>query len=424
MFRFPKQMVVLLLLFSGLLLSGCKPITPTPEPIILESVAPKPIINQTSLSPSTVAITATTPITTANTVAALLLPTATLTTIRISLPLPTPTPTRGELPTVSVDLPITPTAEVVTPTVAVVLPLPTDTLIARPVVKALNSLNVRNGPGTDYWVVNTLAQNAQAEIAGKNVDASWWQITLADGTTGWVYAPLVEVSGDSTTIAFVDAPLPPPTATATSLPPVEIQNTPQPVVAESTPAEATFTVTQAAPDLAAPDLAAPDPATPNPATPNPVASAPEQPSFRVIEKRLWDVFENGGTLDGESVKCGEKRQLVVVVVDQNGVRLNGVAVQEEYGAREILVTGSQGRGDGAVEYILGSGQDVSVIRDVDGRGVTSEIARGMVTRPDVIPFETLIAGRYCTDDASCASFVATAGCWGHYSWTVIFQRNY
>jgi hypothetical protein len=144
----------------------------------------------------------------------------------------------------------------------------------------------------------------------------------------------------------------------------------------------------------------------------------------MVERRLWDVYENGGSLSGPTVICGEKRQLVVNVLDANGNRLNGVAVQALYGAQEIYVTGSQGKGDGVSEFVLGRGQDVKVIRDADGREVTSDVATGLVTEPAGIPYELLIAGRYCTDAASCKSFVDAPGCWGHYSWTVTFKRKY
>ena len=100
------------------------------------------------------------------------------------------------------------------------------------------------------------------------------------------------------------------------------------------------------------------------------------------------------------------------MVDANGSLINGVAVQEEFGAKEIQVTGAQGKGDGTAEFILGRGQDVKVVRDADGRDVTSEVARGMVTTPGDIPYETLIGGQYCTDDASCKLFVDAAGLLG------------
>jgi len=49
---------------------------------------------------------------------------------------------------------------------------------------------------------------------------------------------------------------------------------------------------------------------------------------------------------------------------------------------------------------------------------------GMVTNPKEISDDLLIGGRFCTDAASCASFRDQYGCYGHYSWTVIFQRAY
>lgn len=146
--------------------------------------------------------------------------------------------------------------------------------------------------------------------------------------------------------------------------------------------------------------------------------------FVMTEHHLWDVIENGGQLDGPSVTCGQGRELIVNVLDANGNRLNGVAVQVQYGAREIYVTGSQGKGEGVAEFVLGSGQDVKVIKDTDGHEVSSDVATGMTTKPWDIPYETLIAAKYCQDDASCKNFADHTGCYGHYSWTVTFKRQH
>src|SRR5436853_7098751 len=98
--------------------------------------------------------------------------------------------------------------------------------------------------------------------------------------------------------------------------------------------------------------------TPLPPTPAATAAPPAASAtgteFVLVEKRLWNPYENGGSLDGPSVHCGQRRQLVVNVLDANGIRLNGVAVQAQYGARETVVTGSQGKGDGLAEFVLGS----------------------------------------------------------------------
>lgn len=269
--------------------------------------------------------------------------------------------------------------------------LPTATTVTKPMAQASNAMNVRGGPGTAYPVVGAINTGDQVEIIGKNPQADWWQVLLANGTQGWVYGPLVQTLGDTTAVALAaNIPEPPPT--------------PAPVAAAPTPAE-------------------PPPAeTPQPE--QPPAPAPDGPDFVTVEKRLWDVYENGGSTNSGSVTCGEKRELHVNVLDAAGNRINGVAVQAIYGAQEVYVTGSQGKGDGQVEFVLGRGQGVKVIRDADGREVTSETVDGLSTEPANIPYETLIGARYCDDEADCKAFVDLPGCWGHYSWTVTFKRKY
>lgn len=273
--------------------------------------------------------------------------------------------------------------------VATATPIPTT--IAAPLAKASSDINVRVGPGVEYPLAGSLSAGAEAQLLGKNAAGDWWEVALATGGSGWVYGQLVETAGDVSTVAVaLNIPTPPPTPvpTATSAPAAAPAETPMP--------EAT---TAPAPPSGGPD-------------------------FRVVGKHLWDVVENGGQLNGISVTCGEKRQLVAIVLDAAGNRLNGVAVQAIYGAQEVFVSGDQGKGDGIAEFVLGGGQALKVIRDADGREVTSDEAHGMTTKPWEIPYETLIGGRFCTDDASCKSFVDQTGCYGHYSWTVTFQRSY
>jgi hypothetical protein len=157
-------------------------------------------------------------------------------------------------------------------------------------------------------------------------------------------------------------------------------------------------------------------------SPTPTRTSTGGPLYRLTEQRLWDVVENGGWLDGDSVHCGERRELHVNVYNAAGNLLNGVAVQGIYTA-VVEITGQQGKGDGEVEFVLGSGEDVRVLRDVDGNEVTSDVASNNTTRTNQIPFDQLIGARYCRDQASCQAFVASNGCWGHFSWTVKFQRR-
>jgi uncharacterized protein YraI len=298
-----------------------------------------------------------------------------------------------------------------TPTEAVVL-APTQTPVSNPRVQASNDLNVRGGPGTEYAVVDSIANGGQADIIAKNPQGDWWQVTLPSGVQGWVYGPLVTATGDTSTVTLAaNIPAPPPTATAA--PVVEQPPAALPPVADQPAAE---------------QPSAEQPAAEEPAPPAPVAPPADGPDFVVTEKRLWDVYENGGRMSGPVVICGEKHELIVTVLDANGNRLNGVLVRSEFDHNEAHVTGAQGKGDGVVEMVLWSGHDVRVLRDTDGREVESEVARGMTTRTPEIPHEYLLAGGYCTDEASCALFATPPdqppGCWGHFSWSVTFKRKY
>ncbi len=48
------------------------------------------------------------------------------------------------------------------------------------------ALNVRQGPGTTYSVIDLLHTGDRVLATGQNSAAGWYQITLSDGRTGWV----------------------------------------------------------------------------------------------------------------------------------------------------------------------------------------------------------------------------------------------
>ncbi len=256
-------------------------------------------------------------------------------------------------------------ADPVTPSAAINHPT---TSIITTVASAKRDANLRSGPGVTYALAGTVSTSQALTLTGQTSDGLWYQ--LAGGE--WIAAFLVNTS---------------------SAPSLEQAVSPTPPAA--TPA-------------------------PTSADPAPATSGND---FVMVQKHLWDPYENGGSLDGPSVHCGLGRELIVNVLDANGQRLNGVAVQVIYGAREIYVTGSQGKGDGVAEFVLGKGQDVQVIRDTDGRAVTSDIVRGLSTDPHEIATDALIASRYCQDAATCQDFAAQNSCDGHFSWTVTFQRK-
>lgn len=277
------------------------------------------------------------------------------------------------------------------PLLALALPTPTAATAAGatgPTARANDAINVRSGPGLDYPIIDLLDPASSSAIVGKNAGGDWLEVDL-NGATGWVYASLVTTAGDLAAVTVaVDIPAPPtPEPTAVAAAPSAA-----PTAAEAAPA-----ATEAPAEVATTD-------------PN------AQPYFRVIEHRMWSKAENGA--------CAGQHLLRINVIDANGVRINGVRLQGIY-TGEILVTGSQGKGDGVIEYDLyGTGEGFRVIQNDDGRPVTSDNAEGFTTKSLDIPVPTLIQGGYCTDDADCQIFYNSYGCTGHHSWEATFQRNY
>lgn len=259
-----------------------------------------------------------------------------------------------------------------------------------PVAVAGALINVRSGPGTDYELVGALQPDEAVAIVARSPAGDWWQVTLAGGQTGWVLGQLVTASGDTGAVAVAaDIPVPPPTAT------------PAPVAA----AEPAAQETEAAPQVAAETVTATATADPN-----------ARPYFKLVARRMWSKAENGD--------CRGQHLLRLHVIDANGVRLNGVRLKGVY-TGEIIVTGSQGKGDGVIEYDLYSGgEGFEVIQNDDGREAASDRAEGFTTNSLEIDVPTLVAGGYCANEADCQVFYSSYGCDGHHSWEATFQRNY
>ncbi|NJN82785.1 MAG: SH3 domain-containing protein [Caldilineaceae bacterium] len=270
----------------------------------------------------------------------------------------------------------------------------------KPSVVAGNLLNVRGGPGVGYDIVGGLQAGESAFILGKNPQGDWWQIELADGQTGWVLGALVASSNAESVAVAASIPEPPPTA----IPPAPVAVAPEPVA--QAPVEPPAEAPAEEPQDAASE---PEPSAP-------AASPSDTPHFTLIERRMWNKDENGG--------CRGQHLLRIHVIDANGVRINGVALQGVY-LGDILVTGSQGKGDGVIEWDLhGSGEDFRVIRNDDGRDATSDVSAGHTTRSVDIPKDLLIQTGYCSNSQDCDVFYDSWGCQGHHSWEAMFQRNY
>lgn len=110
-----------------------------------------------------------------------------------------------ELPSVAAPSP----ASTEPPTVEVLLPMAT---------ASENTVNLRAGPGTGYDLAGSLAVGESLEIAGRNGDSSWWQVSGPNGLA-WVAASVVTAEHTSDAIAVVEAP-PMPTPWPTLAPAV------------------------------------------------------------------------------------------------------------------------------------------------------------------------------------------------------------
>lgn len=168
----------------------------------------------------------------------------------------------------------------------------------QPTVQALNTTNVRPGPGTEYG--DPIAQLVYLEvrlIVGRASHAPWWLIVLDNGELGWVADDVVAVSGNTNIVPVVappaldgssatpetqwvlpilaDCPLPPtPTATATAtVSPIE---TPTEVPTEMSAEAVTAVPTDApAPEQAEETAADPETAAAQFAMPAPTPDSPE-----------------------------------------------------------------------------------------------------------------------------------------------------
>ncbi|MEM7342823.1 MAG: SH3 domain-containing protein, partial [Chloroflexota bacterium] len=106
---------------------------------------------------------------------------------------------------------------------------------ADPMVTILQNMNVRGGPSTQYSVIGAASPGNEARILGRNGDLSWVQVEYPSANgTGWVYAELVQISGDASTLPIVEV-APPPTPIPPTPVPEPVDTGPPPVSYQFTP---------------------------------------------------------------------------------------------------------------------------------------------------------------------------------------------
>jgi hypothetical protein len=209
---------------------------------------------------------------------------------------------------------------------------------------------------------------------------------------------------------------PTPTNTPTSPPPTPTW-TPEPPTATSTPRPPTPTPR---PPTATPVAQQP---TAPPATepPTAIATAPPTASvdFKVVTQRMYTEEENGG--------CRGMNLIFITVEDIYGNPLDGVVLQFLWpeGPKEIT-TGE--KGPGKAEWPSYGGYNIKVVRDSEGPK-TSETTRWLDSKLPTV--DDLMSAGYCPSRGlnwnKCKELRDIGPgqlCWGHYSYEVVFQRQW
>lgn len=108
---------------------------------------------------------------------------------------PTFTPSNTATPTLSPTATATSTAtNTATATAtATATSTPSATPTVFGLIRASGRINVRNGPGTQFAAIGSLAPDSGVLVIGENDDGDWYQVRLEDGDEGWVSASLLRI---------------------------------------------------------------------------------------------------------------------------------------------------------------------------------------------------------------------------------------
>jgi len=81
-------------------------------------------------------------------------------------------------------------------------------------VTVSTATNCRTGPGTNYDLVLVFQPGQTAEVVGKYTPSNYWIIKTPTGGTCWLWGAYAAVQGDTSTLAEMVPPAPPPTTVA------------------------------------------------------------------------------------------------------------------------------------------------------------------------------------------------------------------
>lgn len=359
-----------ILLFSTGL-TACGAATPTPPSPTATPVSfltqPEPTQQPTQVVPAETAsvTTVSAPIATSSATA---LPTPSPEPSATSTPVPTFTPVPSPTPIPSP-----------TPEPAPVVSLPPD---------STTKINIRSGPGTDYPVLGQIEPGQSAPVTGRNQDNSWWQISLADNSLGWVFGELVQAAGPTNAVPIAAAPPPPPTAT------------PAPQAAA------------AAEGSSQGEQGGSEPQTP--------AELEDQlrcgQDFCVTYQAMVPIWENGGCIGNHSI------YVTVLQGPPPGTPMDGVVIGDTFNNIEVA-SGDKGPGTAEVTLWMNS-MSLKVKRHIDGTPYTSEESYSFTSHDELIPAEVLAANGYCDGSVEKCRWAQQNNqvCRGHYSYRVTFHK--
>ncbi len=77
-------------------------------------------------------------------------------------------------------------------------PTPTPTQPITGIISSLQTVNIREGPGTSFSAFRALNPGTGVEILGQNQEGNWLNILMDDGEEGWVSATLVFLEATAT----------------------------------------------------------------------------------------------------------------------------------------------------------------------------------------------------------------------------------
>lgn len=70
---------------------------------------------------------------------------------------------------------------------------------------AVAALNLRQGPGTGYTIVDVLRSGETGIATGRDAAGAWLQAQMSGGRTGWVYGEFVTLSGEAGALPVIQA---------------------------------------------------------------------------------------------------------------------------------------------------------------------------------------------------------------------------